>query len=96
MPTLRTLGVDGMRARGRSLQPAPAKNPQLTWHDVMIEGLNGPVPTRVCTPKAGGTNGIDIHLHHDGYIYAGEWDILRDESRAYADRLRDAGDRRQG
>jgi acetyl esterase len=25
------------------------------------------------------------------YIYVGEWDILRDESRAYADRLRDAG-----
>lgn len=25
------------------------------------------------------------------YIYVGEWDVLRDESRAYADRLRDAG-----
>jgi acetyl esterase len=25
------------------------------------------------------------------YIYVGEWDVLRDESKAYADRLRDAG-----
>ncbi|MBL6938239.1 MAG: alpha/beta hydrolase [Alphaproteobacteria bacterium] len=25
------------------------------------------------------------------YIHVGEWDVLRDESRAYADRLRDAG-----
>ncbi|MBL6938235.1 MAG: alpha/beta hydrolase [Alphaproteobacteria bacterium] len=75
-PPLRELGVEGMRARGKAIMGAPAPDPDVTYRDIEIKGPNGPVPTRIFTPKGSSPKGIYIHVHAGGYIMFGGLDTM--------------------
>lgn len=75
-PPLRSLGVEGMRARGEAVQGKPVEDPSVPFKDVFIEGPNGPVPTRIYVPQGAGPKGIYIHIHAGGYIMLGGLDTM--------------------
>ena len=75
-PPLRSLGVEGMRARGKAIMGEPRPAADVAYHDVEIEGPNGPVPTRIFVPEGQGPKGVYIHIHAGGYIMFGGLDTM--------------------
>lgn len=72
-PTLREMGVAGMRQFGAAYLAASGLEPGVSFEDVTIEGPNGPIQTRVYTPEAPeeGPRGIYLHTHGGGYVMFG-------------------------
>lgn len=79
-PPLRQMGVEGMRARGKAIGGAPTPDPDVPFRDVEIPGPNGPIPTRIFTPKGAEPKGIYLHVHAGGYIMFGGLDTMTNQN----------------
>ncbi|MBL6938243.1 MAG: alpha/beta hydrolase [Alphaproteobacteria bacterium] len=67
-----------MRERGKQLAGyPPVDDPSVAWHDVVVDGPHGPIPTRIFTPtaKASRPRAIYLHTHGGGYVMWGGLDV---------------------
>ena len=75
-PPLRNIGVNGLRAMGNAMMASLPAVDGVTFVDNEISGPNGPIPTRIYTPKASSKEprGIYLHTHGGGYVMFGGLD----------------------
>ncbi|XPP27066.1 MAG: alpha/beta hydrolase [Leucobacter sp.] len=74
-PPLDVLGVDGLRAGlAERLSQVPLA-PGVEFRDVVVDGPNGPVPTRIFTPPGGAVDSpVVVHIHAGGFVAGGGLD----------------------
>lgn len=85
-PSLRELGVEAMREKGRQIGGVPTSDPSVSCHDEVIDGPHGAIPVRIFQPSSGtdGPRGIYLHIHAGGFVMMGGLDTMTNANIAIA------------